>query len=95
MHVDCNLEEFEKHNSEKEVKVPYIITIDEGSGEVLSIYRNYDMNDETKKRKEYFVHFKFLPGLGFYGFGLTHMIGGLSQNCYTIFKTITRCRYII
>ena len=48
--------------------------------EILSIYRNYDMNDETKKRKEYFVHFKFLPGLGFYGFGLTHMIGGLSRT---------------
>ena len=80
MHVDCNLEEFENTNSEKEVKVPYIITIDEGSGEVLSIYRNYDMADETKKRKEYFVHFKFLPGLGFYGFGLTHMIGGLSRT---------------
>ena len=95
MHVDCNLEEFENTNSEKEVKVPYIITIDEGSGEVLSIYRNYDMNDETKKRKEYFVHFKFLPGLGFYGFGLTHMIGGLVTYCYTISKTITRCRYII
>jgi len=80
MHVDCNLEEFENNNSEKEVKVPYIITIDEGSGEVLSIYRNYDMTDEAKKRKEYFVHFKFLPGLGFYGFGLTHMIGGLSRT---------------
>jgi len=80
MHVDCNLEEFENRNSEKQVKVPYIITIDEGSGEILSIYRNYDMNDETKKRKEYFVHFKFLPGLGFYGFGLTHMIGGLSRT---------------
>ena len=80
MHVDCNLEEFENANSEKEVKVPYIITIDEGSGEVLSIYRNYDMTDETKKRKEYFVHFKFLPGLGFYGFGLIHMIGGLSRT---------------
>jgi len=80
MHVDCNLQEFENTNSEKEVKVPYIITIDEGSGEVLSIYRNYDMADETKKRKEYFVHFKFLPGLGFYGFGLTHMIGGLSRT---------------
>ena len=80
MHVDCNLEEFEMQNAEKEVKVPYIITIDEGSGEVLSIYRNYDMTDETKKRKEYFVHFKFLPGLGFYGFGLTHMIGGLSRT---------------
>ncbi len=80
MHVDCNLDEFENTNSEKEVKVPYIISIDEGSGEVLSIYRNYAMEDETKKRKEYFVHFKFLPGLGFYGFGLTHMIGGLSRT---------------
>ena len=80
MHVDCNLEEFEMQNPEKQVKVPYIITIDEGSGEVLSIYRNYDPDDSTKKRKEYFVHFKFLPGLGFYGFGLTHMIGGLSRS---------------
>ena len=80
MHVDLNLEEFEMQNPDKQVKVPYIVTIDEGSGEVLSIYRNYDMNDETKKRKEYFVHFKFLPGLGFYGFGLTHMIGGLSRT---------------
>ena len=80
MHVDCNLEEFEMQNPEKQVKVPYIVTIDEGSGQILSIYRNYDMNDESKKRKEYFVHFKFLPGLGFYGFGLTHMIGGLSRT---------------
>src|SRR5210317_278832 len=80
MHVDLNLEEFEMQNPDKQVKIPYIVTIDEGSGEVLSIYRNYDMNDETKKRKEYFVHFKFLPGLGFYGFGLTHMIGGLSRT---------------
>ena len=80
MHVDCNLEEFEMQNADKQVKVPYIITIDEGSGQILSIYRNYDLEDETKKRKEYFVHFKFLPGLGFYGFGLTHMIGGLSRT---------------
>ena len=80
MHVDLNIEEFEIQDPEKQVKIPYIVTIDEGSGEVLSIYRNYDMADETKKRKEYFVHFKFLPGLGFYGFGLIHMIGGLSRT---------------
>ena len=80
MHVDLNLEEFEMQNSEKQVKVPYIVTIDEGSGQILSIYRNYDIGDESAKRKEYFVHFKFLPGLGFYGFGLTHMIGGLSRT---------------
>ena len=80
MHVDLNLEEFEMQDPEKQIKVPYIVTIDEGSGEVLSIYRNYDVDDETKKRKEYFVHYKFLPGLGFYGFGLIHMIGGLSRT---------------
>jgi hypothetical protein len=80
MHVDLNLEEFEIEDPEKQVKIPYIVTIDEGSGEVLSIYRNYDIDDENKKRKEYFVHYKFLPGLGFYGFGLIHMIGGLSRT---------------
>jgi hypothetical protein len=80
MHVDLNLEEFEIQDPEKQVKIPYIVTIDEGSGEVLSIYRNYDIDDENKKRKEYFVHYKFLPGLGFYGFGLIHMIGGLSRT---------------
>ena len=80
MHVDCNLEEFEVENPEKKVKLPYIITIDEGSGKILSIYRNYNADDDTSSRKEYFVHYKFLPGLGFYGFGLIHMIGGLSRS---------------
>ena len=80
MHVDCNLNEFIEDNPEKEVKKPYIISIDEGSGKVLSIYRNYNEDDDTEARKEYFVHYKFLPGLGFYGFGLIHMIGGLSRS---------------
>ena len=80
MHVDCNLEEFEVESSEKKVKLPYIVTIDEGSGQILSIYRNYNQDDDTEARKEYFVHYKFLPGLGFYGFGLIHMIGGLSRS---------------
>jgi len=80
MHIDLNLNEFEVENAEKEVKLPYIVSIDEGSGEVLSIYRNYSEDDDTQSRKEYFVHYKFLPGLGFYGFGLIHMIGGLSRS---------------
>ena len=80
MHVDCNLDEFTEENPEKKVKKPYIISIDEGSGKVLSIYRNYNQDDDTEARKEYFVHYKFLPGLGFYGFGLIHMIGGLSRS---------------
>jgi len=80
MHVDLNLDDYEDFDDKaKKVKIPYIVTIDEGSGEILSIYRNYRPDDPTYKRIEYFVHYKFLPGLGFYGFGLTHMIGGLSQ----------------
>mgnify|MGYP003116296863 CR=1 FL=1 len=80
MHVDLNLDDYEDFDDKaKKIKIPYIVTIDEGSGEILSIYRNYKANDVSYSRIEYFVHFKFLPGLGFYGFGLTHMIGGLSR----------------
>ena len=81
MHVDLNLDDYENfdNKSKKGIKIPYIVTIDEGSGEILSIYRNYRPDDANFTRIEYFVHFKFLPGLGFYGFGLIHMIGGLSR----------------
>ena len=80
MHVDLHLDDYEKFDSKaKKIKIPYVVTIDEGSNEVLSIYRNYRPDDASYKRIEYFVHYKFLPGLGFYGFGLTHMIGGLSR----------------
>ncbi len=80
MHIDLNINQFETEDAEKEVKLPYIVSIDEGSGEVLSIYRNYNQDDDLAARREYFVHYKFLPGLGFYGFGLIHMIGGLSRS---------------
>ena len=61
-------------------KLPYIVTVDESSNKILSIYRNYENGDGLRKKKAYFVHYKFLPGLGFYGFGLIHMIGGLSKT---------------
>ena len=81
MHVHLDIEEYlGPQTDEKNVKIPYIVTIDEGSQEVLSIYRNYAPDDPQMNRKEYFVHYKFLPGLGFYGFGLIHMIGGLSRT---------------
>ena len=83
-HAELEIPGFEDMNPETQeatgLKVPYIITVDEGSGTVLSIRRNYSAQDPTRKRKDYFVHFKFLPGLGFYGFGLIHMIGGLSRT---------------
>jgi hypothetical protein len=93
MHVDLDLDEFvlpakQDDTMDKNVKVPYIVTIDEGSQEILSVYRNWDMRDPLKTRKDYFVHFKFLPGLGFYGFGLIHMIGGLSRSATTALRQL-------
>jgi hypothetical protein len=83
MHVNLDLEGYEDIDEEGEetgIKLPYIVTIDESSNEVLSIRRNYEEQDPLKKKKDYFVHFKFLPGMGFYGLGLIHMIGGLSRT---------------
>jgi hypothetical protein len=77
MHVDLDIEGFEHPDG---IKLPYIVTIDEGSSEVLSIYRNYSQEDSLYKKQQYFVHYKFMPGLGFYGLGLIHMIGGLSRT---------------
>ena len=76
------------YEEEGNIKVPYIVTIDEDSQQVLSIYRNYNPDDPIKKRKNYFVHFKFLPGLGFYGFGLIHMIGGLSRTATSALRQL-------
>ena len=84
MHVNLDLEGFEDVNPEDGeptgVKLPYIVTIDEANSKILSIKRNYKAEDPLKKKQDYFVHFKFLPGLGFYGLGLIHMIGGLSRT---------------
>ena len=77
MHVDLDIEGFEHPDG---IKLPYIVTIDEGSSEVLSVYRNYSQEDSLYKKQQYFVHYKFMPGLGFYGLGLIHMIGGLSRT---------------
>ena len=81
-HVNLDLEGFEDQGTEGPtgIKLPYIVTVEEGSRTVLAIRRNYAPNDLKKNKIQYFVHFKFLPGLGFYGFGLIHMIGGLSRT---------------
>jgi hypothetical protein len=83
-HVNLDIEGFEDKDLQTGeptgIKLPYIVTIEESSREVLSIRRNYKTDDPLKNKTNYFVHFKFLPGLGFYGFGLIHMIGGLSRT---------------
>ena len=83
MHVDLDIPGFEDTDEQgvpTGIMLPYIVTIDDDSGEVLSIYRNWDQGDGLRSKKQYFTHFKFLPGLGFYGFGLIHMLGGLSRT---------------
>lgn len=82
-HVNLDIEGFEDRDQDDNftgIRVPYIVTLVEGSTEVLSIRRNYREDDPKKAKIQYFVHYKFLPGFGFYGLGLIHAIGGLSRS---------------
>ena len=82
-HVDLDLEGYEDEDEDGEptgIKIPYVVTISQDNGEVLAIRRNYAEDDELKRKIQYFVHYKFLPGFGFYGLGLIHTIGGLSRT---------------
>jgi len=91
IHTDLDLEGFEDKDSNNEptgIKLPYIVTLEMGSREILSIRRNFQAEDPTKSKIDYFVHFKFLPGMGFYGFGLIHMIGGLSRTATTALRQL-------
>ena len=85
VHVDLDLEGFEDPNG---IMLPYIVTIDENSSQVLSVVRNYREQDPLRRKRQYFVHFKFLPGFGFYGFGLLHTIGGLSRAATSILRQL-------
>ena len=82
-HVDLDLEGYEEEDEDGEltgIKIPYVVTISQDNGQILSIRRNYREDDEDKRKIQYFVHYKFLPGFGFYGLGLIHTIGGLSRT---------------
>jgi hypothetical protein len=85
MHVNSDVPGFE---DETGVKLPYIITIDQYSGEILSIRKNWKEKDPDFRKISYFVHYKFLPGLGFYGFGLIHMLGGLSRTATSVLRQL-------
>jgi len=91
MHCDLDLEGFEDMSPDGEptgIALPYIVTIDEGSGHVLSIRRNFEEGAGLARKQQYFVHYKFMPGLGFYGFGLIHMIGGLGRAATSILRQL-------
>lgn len=91
MHVDLDIEGFEDMGPNGEptgIALPYIVTIDEGSGQILGIRRNFEEGTGLAKKTQYFVHYKFMPGLGFYGFGLIHMIGGLGRAATSILRQL-------
>jgi hypothetical protein len=90
-HVDLDLEGYEDLDEEGDytgIKIPYIVTISEDNGQVLSIRRNYREDDERRKKISYFTHYKFLPGFGFYGLGLIHTIGGLSRTATSALRQL-------
>lgn len=82
MMVDLNFED------ESDVARPYVVTIDLGSRKILSIYRNWYESDSLRRRRSHFVHYQYLPGLGFYGFGLVHMIGGLAKSSTSLLRML-------
>ena len=89
VHVELDIEGFEDKNAQGEetgLALPYIVTICKDNNEVLAIRPNYDPKDPMRKKIEHFTHFKFLPGLGFYGFGLIHMMGGLTRSVTAILR---------
>ena len=91
IHCELDIEGFEDKGQDGEptgIKLPYIVTVDKDSSEILSIRRNYDEADPLRKAKQYFTHYKFMPGLGFYGFGLTHMVGGLGRAATSILRQL-------
>jgi len=91
MQVDLDLEGYEETDESGEetgVAIPYVVTIDFPSGKILSVRRNYFEDDPKKLRRMHFVHYQYLPGLGFYGFGLIHMVGGLAKSATSILRQL-------
>ena len=91
MHVDLDVEGFEDMSPDGEptgIHLPYIVTLDEASGKVLAIRRNFEAETDFAKKRQFFVHYRFMPGLGFYGFGLIHMIGGLGRAATSILRQL-------
>jgi hypothetical protein len=90
MHTELDLEGYEdKQDGEMTgVALPYVVTMELGTAKVLSIYRNWYEDDENKKRRQHFVHYEYIPGLGFYGFGLINLIGGMTKSATSTLRML-------
>jgi len=90
MMVDLDLKGFEdrKDGEVTGIALPYVVTLDYQSGRILAIRRNYIEDDPLKKRRQHFVHYQYLPGMGFYGFGLIHLIGGIAKSATSLLRQL-------
>ena len=90
MMVDLDLKGFEdrKDGQVTGIALPYVVTLDYQSGKILAIRRNYIEDDPLKKRRQHFVHYQYLPGMGFYGFGLIHLIGGIAKSATSLLRQL-------
>jgi hypothetical protein len=90
MHIDWDLKGFEdmKDGEPTGVALPYVITVDASNSEILSIRRNWIESDPNRKKRNHFVHYEYLPGMGFYGFGLIHLIGGIAKSATSLLRQL-------
>lgn len=85
-HINLHIDEDEQYTGE--YALPYVVTVDKSSGEILSIYRNWYEGDTSRKKRIHFVHYRYMPGLGFYGMGLIHILGGLSKTATSLLRQL-------
>ena len=91
MHVDLDLEGYEDVDDDEEqtgIALPYVVTLVKGGSSVLSIRRNWYEDDSLRMKRLHFVHYQYMPGLGFYGFGLTHLIGGIAKSATSLLRQL-------
>ena len=90
MHVDINLKGYEDKVKGKEtgIALPYVVTIEKGTGKILAIRRNWYEDDKLHLKRQHFVHYQYIPGFGFYGYGLIHLIGGYAKSATMLIRQL-------
>ncbi len=91
MHVDMDLpgyEDVDKHGEPTGIALPYVISVEKGTGKILSIRRNWYEGDQLHLKRQHFVHYQYIPGFGFYGYGLIHLIGGYAKSATMIIRQL-------
>ena len=91
MHVDIDLPGYEDKDEDGEptgIALPYVVTIEKGTQNVLAIRRNWNPDDDTKQKRNHFVHYSYIPGFGFYAFGLIHLIGAFAKSGTSIIRQL-------